>query len=112
MSFKNFVYEEKGGRFTQNERAQKSICKNNICYENFRSRSLELGISSILMYCDDNGYNNQQMSIHAIIQAKKMQEFDVIQVLFKRSSFFQRFDWYNSHSQGEDVEWKIYITVW
>ena len=44
------------------------------------------------MYCDDNGYNNQQMSIHAIIQAKKMQEFDVIQVLFKRSSFFQRFD--------------------
>ena len=37
----------------------------------------------------------------------KIQEFDVIQVLFKSSSIFQRFDWYNSHSQGEDVEWKI-----
>ena len=30
-----------------------------------------------------------------------MQEFDVIQVLFKESLIFQRFDWYNSHSQGE-----------
>ena len=26
-------------------------------------------------------------------------------------SIFQRFDWYNSHSQGEDVGWKICITV-
>ena len=42
---------------------------------------------------------------------KKIQEFDVIEVLFKPSSIFQRFDWYNKHSQGEDVEWKIYITV-
>ena len=41
----------------------------------------------------------------------KIQEFRVIKVLFKLSSIFQCFDWYNSHSQGEDVEWKIYITV-
>ena len=40
-----------------------------------------------------------------------IKEFDVIQVLFKPSSIFQRFDWYNNHSQREDVEWKIYITV-
>ena len=48
------------------------------------------------------------MNIHVIIQVKK--EFDVIQVLFNSSSFFQRFDWYDSHSQGY-VKWKIYITV-
>ena len=54
---------------------------------------------------------HQQMNIHVIIQVKKIQQFDVIQVLFKPSSIFQRFDWYNSHSQREDVEWKIYITV-
>ena len=35
----------------------------------------------------------------------------IIRVLFKLSSIFQGFDWYNSHSQGEDVEWKLYITV-
>ena len=51
------------------------------------------------------------MNIHVIIQVKKIQEFDVIQFLFKPSSIFQRFDWHNSHSQGEDVEWKIYITI-
>ena len=34
-----------------------------------------------------------------------IQEFNVIQFLFKPSSILQRFDWYNSHSQ--DVEWKI-----
>ena len=51
------------------------------------------------------------MNIHIIIQVKKIQEFDIVQVLFKLSSIFQRFDWYNSHSQGEDVEWKIYVTV-
>ena len=39
-----------------------------------------------------------------------MQEFGVIQVLFTLPSIFQGFNWYNSHSQGEDVEWKIYIT--
>ena len=33
-----------------------------------------------------------------------MQTFDVIEVLFKLFSVFQRFDLYNSHSQGEDVE--------
>ena len=53
----------------------------------------------------------QQMNIYLIILVKKIQEFDVIQVLFKSSSIFQRFDWYNSYSQGEDVEWKICITV-
>ena len=42
---------------------------------------------------------------------KNLREFDVIQVLCKPSSIFQCFDWYISHSQGEDVEWKIYITV-
>ena len=46
-----------------------------------------------------------------MIRLKKIQEFDVIQVLFKPSSIFQRFDWYNSNSQGEDVEWKVYITA-
>ena len=38
--------------------------------------------------------------------------FNAIQVLVKSSSIFQHFDWYNSHSQGQDVEWKIYITVY
>ena len=52
-----------------------------------------------------------QMNIHVIIQVKKIEEFEIIQVLFKSSSIFQRFDWYNSHSQGENVEWKICITV-
>ena len=42
---------------------------------------------------------------------EKIQEFDVIQVLFKPSSIFQRFDWYNSHRQEEDVEWKIHNDV-
>ena len=51
------------------------------------------------------------MNIHVIIQVKKMQDFDVIQFLFKPSSIFEYFDWYNTHSQGEDVQWKIYITV-
>ena len=53
----------------------------------------------------------QQMKIHVIIQLKKIQEFDLIQVLFKSSSIFQGFDWYNSHSQGEDVEWKMCIII-
>ena len=51
------------------------------------------------------------MNIHVIIQVQKIQEFDVIQVLFKPSLISQCFDWYNSHFQGEDVEWKIYITI-
>ena len=55
--------------------------------------------------------NAKKVKVYDIIQVKKIQEFDVIQVLFKPSSIFQRFDWYNNHSQGEDVEWKIYITV-
>ena len=54
---------------------------------------------------------NQQMNIQVIIQVKKIQEIDIIQVLFKASSIFQRFNWYNSHSQGEDVEWKTHITI-
>ena len=33
-----------------------------------------------------------------------MQEFDVIQVLFKLSSIFQRVSIETSHSQREDVE--------
>ena len=32
------------------------------------------------------------MNIHVIVQVKKIQEFDVIQVLFKPSSIFQRID--------------------
>ena len=54
---------------------------------------------------------HQQMNIHVIAQVKQIQEFDVIQVLFKPSWIFDCFDWYNSHSRGEDVEWKVYITV-
>ena len=50
------------------------------------------------------------MNIHVIIQVKNTR-VGVIQVLFKPSSIFQRFDWYNSHSQGEDVKRKIYITI-
>ena len=37
--------------------------------------------------------------------------FDIIQVLFKSLSSFQHFKRYNSHSQGKDIEWTIYITV-
>ena len=48
---------------------------------------------------------------NVIIQGKKIQEFDVIEVLLKPSSIFQCFNRYNSHFQGQDVEWKIYITV-
>ena len=31
LSLKNFIYEEKCGRFTQNERVLKKISKNKIC---------------------------------------------------------------------------------
>ena len=34
----------------------------------------------------------KEMNIHVIIQVKKIQEFDVIEVLFRPSSIFQRFD--------------------
>ena len=51
------------------------------------------------------------MNIHVIIQVKKIQEFDIIEFLLKQSLISQCCDWYNSYSQGEDVEWKIYITV-
>ena len=44
------------------------------------------------MYCEDNGYKSSANEYYAIIQVKTIQEFDVIQVLFKPSSFFQRFD--------------------
>ena len=42
----------------------------------------------------------------------KIQEFDIIQVLFNPSSVFYPFDWCNSWSQGEYVKWKNYITVY
>ena len=41
---------------------------------------------------------------NVIIQGKKIQEFDVIEVLLKPSSIFQCFNRYDSHFQGQDVE--------
>ena len=35
----------------------------------------------------------------------KYKKFDEFQVLFKPSSFL-RFNWHNSHSQGQGFEWK------
>ena len=36
---------------------------------------------------------------------EKYKLFDVTSLF----QFFQRFDWYNSHCQGLDVEWKVYF---
>ena len=44
------------------------------------------------------------MNIYIIIQVIKYKDFGVIQVLFKPSLIFQRFDRYKSRSQGQDVD--------
>ena len=41
----------------------------------------------------------------------KYEIFNVIQFLCKPFLILWRFDWYNTHSHRQDVEWKIYITV-
>ena len=46
------------------------------------------------------------MNIYVIIQVIKYKEFDIIQVLLKPSSVFQRFNWYSSHSQRINVVYK------
>ena len=62
-------------------------------------RYLSSNVRGIPVWChlfrsiDQKYYKeHQQMNIHIIIHVKKLQEFDAIQVLFKRSSIFQRFD--------------------
>ena len=45
-----------------------------------------------------------QMNIHVIIQVKKIQEFNAIQVLFKPSSIFESFDWYNNQAFATFLE--------
>ena len=32
-----------------------------------------------------------------------------IQAIRRNQVYFQRFEWYNSHCQGLDAEWKVYI---
>ena len=68
-------------------------------------------LTNAMEFNSPNSKNIRKWIFTSLFMLKKIQEFDIIQVLFKPSSIFQRFDWYNSHSQGEDVEWKIYITV-
>ena len=41
----------------------------------------------------------------------KRQAVGAIPVSFKQFSFFKRFDWYNICSHGQDVKWRIHITV-
>ena len=50
------------------------------------------------------------MDIYIIIQVMKYKKFDAIQFLLKPLSFIKRFDWYNSQSQGKNIEWKTYVT--
>ena len=45
------------------------------------------------------------------LMSMKYKGFEVSQVLFKSSSFCKRFGLCNNHSQGQDAEWKTYITI-
>ena len=41
--------------------------------------------------------------------AMKNSGYSMLANLFQ---FFQHFNWYNSHYQGPDVDWKAYILPW
>ena len=54
------------------------------------------------LYTSNSNSKNISKWIFTSLFRLKVQEFNVIQVLFKSSPIFQRFKCYNSHSQGED----------